>query len=439
MKRSLTAGISIVCLAAVGAVHADGLPAQVGVFVGANHYGTDSELGNSPFADQVPGLGALFGLRTGLLQRHERLAVEGEVAVAATTTDGDPAMGRPSANASLVAWRAQLLYQLAPERALHPFVSLAAGGVTFLMDAPASFPVDSPDTDYDIKLGVGGKYRFGRRYGARADLRVGLVPNRDSAVGLAYEGHAGVYVAFDLTGLFGRRAVAAQAPVDADGDGLIGEADRCPGQAEVFNSIDDDDGCPEVDSDGDGLLGSRDQCPDEAEDVDGFEDDDGCRDPDNDRDGRPDAIDQCALAAETLNGFEDDDGCPDELPPKVAEFTGTIEGIVFELNSARIDPASSEVLLRAVAVLAEYPSLRIEISGHTDDQGSAQVNTDLSRERAVRVKWFLVDRGIEAARIVTVGYGPARPRASNDTAEGRAQNRRIEFRLLPGAAQLAAP
>ena len=78
----------------------------------------------------------------------------------------------------------------------------------------------------------------------------------------------------------------------------------------------------------------------------------------------------------------------------------------------------------------ENPRVRVEIGGHTDNSGSAEHNRELSEKRARSVYDFLVERGIDKARLALKGYGPDRPVASNETESGRQQNRRIEFRIL---------
>jgi OOP family OmpA-OmpF porin len=83
-----------------------------------------------------------------------------------------------------------------------------------------------------------------------------------------------------------------------------------------------------------------------------------------------------------------------------------------------------------VAVLTQYPELRIEISGHTDNVGDLQKNTELSEQRAGAVKDYMVGKGIDAARVHTRGAGPNEPVADNSTDKGRQANRRIEFKLL---------
>ena len=102
--------------------------------------------------------------------------------------------------------------------------------------------------------------------------------------------------------------------VDRDGDGVLGDADRCPAKPEDRDGFQDDDGCPDPDNDGDGLLDADDREPMLPEDRDGFQDGDGAPDADNDGDDILDANDGCPDDAEILNGFEDGDGCPDVLP-----------------------------------------------------------------------------------------------------------------------------
>ena len=184
------------------------------------------------------------------------------------------------------------------------------------------------------------------------------------------------------------------------------------------------------DTDNDGIPDDKDKCPDQAEDKDQFEDEDGCPDPDNDKDGIPDEKDKCPNEAETKNGYQDEDGCPDEVPAPVKKFTGVVKGINFRRNSADIKASSFPLLKEAVGVFKEYPTLRVEISGHTSDEGKRDFNMKLSRKRAEAVKAFLVSAGIDESRIGTVGHGPDKPIADNETKEGKEKNRRIEFRLL---------
>jgi outer membrane protein OmpA-like peptidoglycan-associated protein len=178
-----------------------------------------------------------------------------------------------------------------------------------------------------------------------------------------------------------------------------------------------------VDRDDDGLTDDQDECPSKPEDVDEFADEDGCPDPDNDDDGVVDGVDKCPAEPEARNGYQDDDGCPDALIRELA-------GITFARDSDRILSESLPILHRAVEVLAGHPALHVEISGHTSDDGDHDHNVALSARRAEAVKAYLVAAGIAADRIRTAGHGPDKPIADNSTAVGRAENRRIEFRVV---------
>jgi OOP family OmpA-OmpF porin len=86
--------------------------------------------------------------------------------------------------------------------------------------------------------------------------------------------------------------------------------------------------------------------------------------------------------------------------------------------------------VRIAALLAQQPDVRVEVAGHTDVTGVRELNLALSLARANVVRNQLVNLGIDVGRLETAGYGPDRPIADNDTAEGRARNRRVEFRIL---------
>ena len=212
---------------------------------------------------------------------------------------------------------------------------------------------------------------------------------------------------------------------DRDGDGIPDDVDQCPDVAEDLDGFEDIDGCPDYDNDKDGIYDAQDQCPNDPEDRDGFQDTDGCPDYDNDKDGIPDSLDACPNNPETINGYKDDDGCPDEKPQEIKQ-TLILRGVNFKTASAELLEESYYVLEQVYNSLEAYPSVRIEIGGHTDDQGSNDYNLALSYDRAKSVMNYLVMRGISAERIVARGYGEDRPIASNTSAEGRAKNRRVE-------------
>jgi outer membrane protein OmpA-like peptidoglycan-associated protein len=105
----------------------------------------------------------------------------------------------------------------------------------------------------------------------------------------------------------------------------------------------------------------------------------------------------------------------------------------FAYDSSVIEPRSFETLDQAARILHEYSTLALEISGHTDATGTRDHNLELAAARAEAVKAYLVAKGIAGSRLRTIGIGPDRPLTTNDTEEGRARNRRIEFRLLSPA------
>jgi len=118
------------------------------------------------------------------------------------------------------------------------------------------------------------------------------------------------------------------------------------------------------------------------------------------------------------------------MAPIAKGSTVTINNLFFELNKAVLTPESEPELKRIVSVLNENKSLMIEISGHTDNTGSDEFNNKLSLDRADAVKTYLLNAGIDSKRIQTRGYGKTKPKESNDTEEGRAANRRVEFVIL---------
>ena len=105
--------------------------------------------------------------------------------------------------------------------------------------------------------------------------------------------------------------------------------------------------------------------------------------------------------------------------------------ITFAVDSTTISPGLQAALNEVAASLQKYPNSLIDVMGHTDSSGSDAYNLDLSRRRAESVKNYLVLRGVSSARIATIGYGEQYPKATNDTVEGRALNRRVEIRITP--------
>jgi outer membrane protein OmpA-like peptidoglycan-associated protein len=282
------------------------------------------------------------------------------------------------------------------------------------------------DTDPSLHIGLGVKAHINRRITVRLDLRDTISPRLGLSRGVANTVEALVGLSITL----GRKRDRDEeklppepeptAPGDRDGDGFADPDDKCPDTPGIAP-----DGCPAGDRDGDGFADPDDKCPDDAGIAP-----DGCPDRDPDKDGILDPDDMCPSEPETVNNYEDTDGCPDEVPDEVRAFEGTLAGVNFDLGKATLQRGSQTTLDKAVEVLKKYPDVRVEISGHTDSTGSRDLNMDLSARRADTVKQYLVEHGVDASRITTRGAGPDEPLETNATKPGRAQNRRIEFRVL---------
>lgn len=104
---------------------------------------------------------------------------------------------------------------------------------------------------------------------------------------------------------------------------------------------------------------------------------------------------------------------------------------VFPPGGTDIGPSVHAQLDQVVTILQENPLLRLEIQGHTDNRGNPSANQRLSDDRAISVMQYLLQKGVASERLEWAGYGPTRPAASNDTAEGRKQNRRVELNPIP--------
>lgn len=201
---------------------------------------------------------------------------------------------------------------------------------------------------------------------------------------------------------------------DADGDRVPDDIDECPNTP--TGQVVDARGCS-LDSDGDGVVTGRDRCPASrpGAQVDSF----GCE-RDNDQDGVVDHLDDCL---NTRPGVRVDiKGC---------EITDIIElpGVNFQTGSDRVVDGVEDILKSVAETLNKYPELEIEVAGHTDSVGLGDANYGLSERRAVTVRDILIKYGVEEFRIRATGYGESQPIDDNNTAEGRARNRRVELRI----------
>lgn len=277
-------------------------------------------------------------------------------------------------------------------------VEVASGGVDVLryfkmagsrVTPYAAFGIGHAQADYDIlpndvytQLNVGGgiRYALSEAWSLRGDARYLYGTDNETRNGV---------VSLGLSYAFGGQPAepaeeAPPTPADADGDGVPDNRDRCPNTPAgvAVNSS----GCP-LDSDGDGVADHKDRCPN------------------------------------TKAGVKvDSQGCEKQLT--------TTESLKVEINfafdSAEIQPQYTGELRRVAEFLKEHDQVKAVIEGHADSTGEDQYNKNLSQRRANAVREALIrDYGIPANRLSAVGFGEERPVATNATAEGRAENRRV--------------
>ncbi len=117
--------------------------------------------------------------------------------------------------------------------------------------------------------------------------------------------------------------------------------------------------------------------------------------------------------------------------PRVVEKV-VLNAVLFDFDKAIIKPEFVPVLDEAVAIIKKYPGKKVIIEGNTDSVGTESYNKDLSLRRAGSVKTYLVNKGIPAPQLETMGYGEEQPVADNSSREGRQKNRRVEFKVIDG-------
>ncbi|GAB5553907.1 MAG: hypothetical protein Sapg2KO_34980 [Saprospiraceae bacterium] len=281
--------------------------------------------------------------------------------------------------------------------------------------------------------------------------------------------------------------------VDSDNDGVLDSADACPNEAGPVNGCPDSDGdgvadkddacpgekgtkangCPEFeDSDGDGFPDEMDNCPNTAGPLNGCPDgdgdgvadkDDACPDEkgtqtngcpefvDSDGDGFPDQVDKCPDLAGTLYGCPDGDGdgvadgedaCPtvagtliNKGCPKINAadeevLTIAMRSVRFQSGNAILLEESNQILNQIAAIMERYPNYHLQISGHTDNEGSPATNQLLSEDRAKSCYNYLVGVGVVPGRMSFIGKGQEDPIADNKRTAGRQLNRRVEFKMF---------
>ncbi len=296
---------------------------------------------------------------------------------------------------------------------VNPFLSLGLGRVKSIIKPG---PDDSDLTALfggGLLINLGPMRTDGTAIQLRADLgaRRGLSDNADLP-------HVSDYVAgLGLQYSWGGTPVRPPPP-DTDGDGVTDDLDRCPNTPS--GTPVDSNGCPlPQDDDGDGVMNPDDKCPGTpaGKKVDAV----GCEvDGDDDGDGILNSVDQCpgSPAGTRVNNV----GCP-------FDRTLLLQGVKFETNKDTLLRESIPILDNAIATLKRYPEVNIEVQGHTDSRGADAYNMDLSARRAATVLKYLQDGGV-TNQLTSRGYGETDPIASNDTDEGRQQNRRVVLHPL---------
>lgn len=307
------------------------------------------------------------------------------------------------------------LYHFTPEKDFVPYLALGIGGMEYDFNSKGG---DDDDGDLIANWGAGFKYALADKVDLRFDVRHIL----DFRLNDEWNTQGDSTVRHQASAMFGLNfhfggspgapvkavpaaapmapqeapaavaAVAASVPVDSDGDGdgVVDAADKCPGTPAGARV--DADGCP-ADTDGDGV---------------------------------PDYLDACL---ETPKGARvDEKGCPFVLKP--VEIL-TLH-ILFATNKDQVTPFHYRELDRAFAFIQKYPDHDIVVEGHTDSQGSDAYNQQLSQRRAENVRKVLVEKyNVPASRISAKGFGESQPTATNETAAGREQNRRVVISIMP--------
>ncbi|RME20462.1 MAG: OmpA family protein [Deltaproteobacteria bacterium] len=345
---------------------------------------------------------------------------------------------------------------------------------------------EGASTKFLLNAGPGAWLRFGQSpFGLRTDFRymltIGGVPADFDGDPTTLESD----ILHNWEWTLSLQARLGQGAADTDKDGIPDDSDRCIDDPEDKDDFEDTDGCPDLDNDDDGILDADDECALDPEDRDDFQDADGCPDPDNDEDGIVDQDDRCIndpgtaeaqgcpdRDGDTLADMDDEcpdepgpveaGGCPDQdgdrvpdkrdecptepadprvdpsrsngCPERVVVTTDEVvilDKVYFDTDQATIKRSSYPILNDVAEVLKKYPDIKlVEIQGHTDSQASDEYNLDLSQRRAEAVRQYLIDKGVEPERLVAKGYGESQPIDTNDTAEGRARNRRVQFLIV---------
>lgn len=332
-------------------------------------------------------------------------------------------------DADVLLYKADVLYHFLPDNTFVPYLAAGVGGIT--IDG------DNDDTDLIANWGGGIKTFLTDQLALRGDVR------HLAQFGSDTDHH--LLVSLGLEMAFGGKedkVYTGAPPKDTDGDGVYDFKDQCPNTPKgvAVNEV----GCP-LDSDGDGVADYLDKCPNTPQGV--KVDAKGCP-LDSDGDGIPDYQDKCpdtpkGVKVNSLGCPLDTDGdgvldyldkCPNTLPGVAVDENGCAIKetllIEFDTNSSAIRASEKDDIEKAAAFVRKYPTIKIQVAGHTDSRGKDAYNQALSERRAASVRQALIDGyGVAPDKLEAKGYGEGYPIDTNNTAEGRQRNRRVELLL----------
>ena len=366
----------------------------------------------------------------------DHIAVEGEGAWVKVN-------GANDTKVDYVPLRIGLAYNTGGSKGLGALVGAGYTHTMYKVSEADDVSDDGPYGKIGFRLGTGDVVSI------RTDFYVDWVPSPANNVP---EGHAGYNLNYGLeAGLAFMPGYHGAANRDSDKDGVVDGVDQCK-DTPAGDKV-DAKGCSlPKDADGDGVMDDKDQCKDTPKgdqvdekgcslpkdaDGDGVTDDqDACANTpagekvndrgcplDTDGDGVVDSADRCPSTP--IRTSVDAEGC--QILFEATKKTLILEGVNFETGKATLTPESETILNGVAESLVANDSIKVQVAGHTDNTGSAAVNARLSKQRAEAVRQFLIAHGVAEDRLTAKGFGPSKPIASNKTAEGRAQNRRVEL------------
>jgi outer membrane protein OmpA-like peptidoglycan-associated protein len=399
---------------------------DVGVFVYAGSIGVVYR-GNDPtFAGHPQGTEADLSLAAGVRVLDRNLVIGPEVALTTVISDSGAILKDHTTPLALLGSAHYTAGDFKFGLGAGPGVSPAAGTAAFrgllslewAPGIPAAAPSDRdgdgiPDTEDACPDVKGVRTDDPRTNGCPSDRDRDGIPDTEDACP-------------DVPGIRTDDPKTNGCPSDRDRDGIPDTEDACPDVPGVRTDDPKTNGCPS-DRDKDGVPDTEDACPD----VPGVRTNDpktnGCP-PDRDHDGIPDALDACPDEPGPANRDPKKNGCP--LAFVRDNQIQITEQVKFRFGLADLDPVSDTILAAVLQVMKAHTDIaKIRIEGHTDNKGTAELNKRLSEARAAAVLDWLVKHGIDRSHVSSRGFGFDRPIDTNNTDEGRANNRRVEFHI----------